>query len=167
MPHIRFAVLVPAFAVLVVASSLTALSQGLITHKALSLEVAQIIAQGAIDQCRADGYRATVTILDAGGLLKTFVRDDGSSLLASESSTRKAYTSLLFRRTSGEQAKSWAPPKSPPDMSGIGVIAQPGGVPIRAGEEVIGAIGVGGAPGGDKDEVCANAGIAKVADILR
>jgi uncharacterized protein GlcG (DUF336 family) len=48
-----------------------------------------------------------------------------------------------------------------------GTIALGGGVPIKAGNEVIGAIGVSGAPGGEKDEACANAGIQKVADKLK
>ena len=72
---------------------------------------------------------------------------------------------MTFKRTSGETGKAWA--ANPPAPNIEGTVGTQGGVPIRAGSEVIGAVGVSGAPGGDKDEACANAGIAKVADRLK
>jgi uncharacterized protein GlcG (DUF336 family) len=73
---------------------------------------------------------------------------------------------LTFKRTSGETAKAWAASPTPPPAI-EGTVAAQGGVPIKAGTEVIGAIGVSGAPGGEKDEACADAGIAKIADLLK
>jgi uncharacterized protein GlcG (DUF336 family) len=124
--------------------------------------MAQAIAQGALEKCRADGMHIGVTVLDGTGQLKTFLRDDGASLNTIDVSHRKAYTALVMRRTSAEQAKAWAAMTPPPVVEGT--IALPGGVPIKAGNEVIGAVGVSGAR---DDESCSNAGIAKVADALK
>jgi uncharacterized protein GlcG (DUF336 family) len=160
----RFAMLV-ASVVLLVAGSLTALAQQLITQKALSLDVAQAIAHGALDKCRADGYHVSVTVIDDGAMLKAFLRDDGSGPHTVDFSRRKAYSALTFKRTSAETGKAWA--DNPPAPNIEGTVGTAGGVPIKAGNQVIGAVGVSGAPGGDKDEACANAGIAKIAAALK
>ena len=120
---------------------------------------------GNIAQCRANGYRVSVSIIDNAGLLKAFLRDDGSGAGTPDLSRSKAYTALFFRRTSGETAKAFGAMTPPPNVAGT--VLMQGGVPIKVGTDTIGAIGVSGAPGGDKDEVCANAGIAKVADKLK
>src|SRR5882672_6681476 len=97
--------------------------------------------------------------------LKAFVRDDGSGPHTIDFSRKKAFSALTFKRTSGETGKAWA--ENPPAPNIDGTTGAPGGVPIKAGTQVIGAIGVSGAPGGDKDEACANAGIAKIAAELK
>ena len=144
---------------------MTALGQGLITQKALSLDAAQAIAHGAVEKCRADGYRVSVTVIDSGAALKAFLRDDGSGPHTIDFSRRKAYSALTFKRTSAETGKAWA--ANPPAPNIEGTVGTAGGVPIKVGNEVIGAVGVSGAPGGDKDEACANAGIAKIAEQLK
>ena len=159
------AILLVASVSLLAAGLSTALPQELISEKALSLDVAQAIAQGALEKCRTDGYRVSVTVLDGDGLLKAFARDDGNGVHTIDFSRRKAYTALTFKRTSAETGKAWA--ASPPAPNIEGTVGTAGGVPIKAGSEVIGAMGVSGAPGGDKDEACANAGIAKVAAKLK
>jgi uncharacterized protein GlcG (DUF336 family) len=138
---------------------------GLLTEKALSLDMAMDIARGALDKCRADGYRTTVAIIDAGGNLKISVRDDGTSPHTVEVARKKAYTALIYRRPSMETAKAWATQVPPPSIEGT--IALGGGLPIRAGDQVVGSIGVSGAPGQDKDEACATAGIAVAAARLK
>jgi uncharacterized protein GlcG (DUF336 family) len=165
MSHIRFPVLAVATLVLVGAFSMTALSQELLTEKAISVDIAQAMAQAALAQCRANGYRVTATVLDSGGNLKVVIRDDGAALVTVDLSHRKAYSAVAFRRTSGETAKAFGAMSPPPNVAGTVMLA--GGVPIKVGNDTIGAIGVSGAPGGDKDEACANAGIAKVADKLK
>jgi uncharacterized protein GlcG (DUF336 family) len=140
--------------------------QTLLTNKALSVEAALSVANGALDKCRADGYRISLTVLDASGLVKIQVRGDGTGPHTLEHSRRKAYTALTFKRTSAETAKAWASAPTPPPVI-EGTVGAPGGVPIKAGNEVIGAIGISGAPGGDKDEACADAGIAKIAELLK
>ncbi len=141
-------------------------AQTLVTQKALSVEAALAVAHGALDKCHADGYRVSLTLLDNSGLVKLQVRGDGTGPHTLEHSRRKAYTALTFKRTSGETAKAWAVAKTPPPVI-EGTVGAQGGVPIHAGNEIIGAIGVSGAPGGEKDEACAAAGIAKIADLLK
>jgi uncharacterized protein GlcG (DUF336 family) len=161
----RIAGVVAASAVLLTAVSSLLLAQGLITQRALSLDAAQAIAHGAVEKCRANGYRVSVTVIDANGALKAFLRDDGTAPHTIGFSRRKAYTALTFRRSSAETGKAWA--ANPPAPNIEGTVGTAGGVPIRIGMEVIGAVGVSGSPGGDKDEVCANAGIAKISDQVK
>jgi uncharacterized protein GlcG (DUF336 family) len=139
--------------------------QELLTQKALSLDVATAIAQGAIDKCRADGYKVTVTVVDGAGAVKVQLSDDGVGPHTRDFSRRKAYSAFTFKRTSAETGKAWA--ANPPAPNIQDAVGTAGGVPIKAGDTFIGGIGVSGAPGGDKDEACANAGIAKVASKLR
>jgi uncharacterized protein GlcG (DUF336 family) len=138
---------------------------GLVTEKALSLDMAMDLARGALEKCRADGYRTTVAVIDAAGNLKLSVRDDGTSPHTVEVARKKAYTALIYRRPSIETAKAWATQVPPPSIEGT--IALGGGMPIRAGDQVVGSLGVSGAPGQDKDEACANAGIAAIAARLK
>src|SRR6478609_5748321 len=145
--------------------SSTVFAQELNTQKTLSLDVALAIAHGALDQCRADGFRITVTIVDGGGMVKVQMHDDGAGPHTMDFSRKKAYSALTFKRTSGETGKAWA--AAPPAPLITDAVGTPGGVPIKVGNDVIGAVGVSGAPGGDKDEACSNAGIAKVASKLK
>ena len=140
-------------------------AQELIMQKALSLDVALGIAQGALAQCRADGFHVTVTIVDGTGTTKLQLHDDGAAPHTKDFSRRKAYSAFTFRRTSAATGKAWA--NAPPAPNIQDAVGTPGGVPIKAGDVVIGGIGVSGAPGGDKDEVCANAGIAKMTAKLK
>lgn len=165
MLRVRIPALTIAGLVLAGAFSMSALSQELLTQKVISVDMAQMMAQAAILQCRDNGYRVSATVLDNGGNLKVVIRDDGAGLGTLDLSRRKAYSALIFRRTSGDTAKAFGAMTPPPVVEGTVMLA--GGVPIKAGNEVIGAIGVSGAPGGDKDEVCANAGISKVAEKLK
>jgi uncharacterized protein GlcG (DUF336 family) len=123
----------------------------------------QAIAQGALEKCRADNYHISVPVLDASGLPKVSLRDDGSGEVNFTVSRRKAFTALTYKRPSAEMEKAWA--TMSPGRIIEGVIGIAGGLPIKVGEETMG--GVGGAPGGDKDEACAAAGLAKVADLLK
>jgi uncharacterized protein GlcG (DUF336 family) len=140
-------------------------AQELNTQKTLSLDVALAIAHGALDQCRTDGFRVTVTIVDGAGMVKVQMHDDGAGPHTMDFSRKKAYSALTFKRTSADTGKAWA--AAPPAPLITDAVGTAGGVPIKAGNDVIGAIGVSGAPGGDKDEVCSNAGIAKVASKLK
>ena len=158
-------------AALLAMGSSTVSAQGLVTQRALSLEMAQAIVQGAIERCRADGFSVSVTVIDVGGNLKAFLRDEGTNGPHTiELSRRKAFTALTFASryaTSGEAAKAWNSTLGSPMPNIEGVVGIAGGVPIKVGNVAIGAVGVSGAVGGDKDEACANAGIAKVADKLK
>ena len=142
-------------------SSALSMAQGVIAQKTLTTEGALSIAHAALDKCHADGYHVSLTILDSSGLIKVQLRGDGTGPHRLEHSRRKAYTALTFERTSAETAKAWASSPTPPPLI-EGTVGAAGGVPIRIDNEVIGAIGVSGAPGGEKDEACASAGIAKL-----
>jgi uncharacterized protein GlcG (DUF336 family) len=165
MSYTRFAAVMGATAALLFAAPVTSVSQGIITQKTVSLDMALNIAQGALEKCRASGYHVTVTVLDGNGIVKAIARDDGASVMTMDGSRRKAYTALVFKRPSAETAAAWMKSGFVPRVEGV--IALPGGVPIKAGDEVVGAIGVSGSPGGDKDVACAEAGIARVAGQLK
>jgi uncharacterized protein GlcG (DUF336 family) len=142
-----------------------ALSQEVILQKALSFDLAHAIAQAALDNCRSHNYHTAIVVIDAGGAVKVLLRDDGSGPQNADTARRKAFTALAFKGTSSEQTKIWETQKIPnigPDR-----VALAGGVAIKSGSDVIGAIGVAGAMGSDHDEACAQAGIAKYADKLK
>lgn len=146
-------------------ASMLTLSQELLNQKAISFDMARSIVQTAIEKCRADGYHVSATVLDNGGRTQASGRDDGAGLNTLDVSRQKAYTAFMFRRSSGEIAKAWA--ANPPAFKVDGTIGLPGGLPIKFGSDVIGAVGVAGAPGGDKDEACASAGIARFSEKLK
>ena len=164
MSHTRFSVLAIGVVALLGASSLTAFSQGLIAQKVISLDMAEEIAQAAVQSCRATGHDVTVVVMDASGDVKVLLRGDEAGPQTADVTRRKAYTALSFKGTSAEAAKNWANQKNP--SIGPNRVALAGGVAIKAGNEVVGAIGVSGG-GGAVEEPCAYAGIAKVADKLK
>jgi uncharacterized protein GlcG (DUF336 family) len=136
-----------------------------ISQPVLSLDLARGIADAALERCRAEGYHPSITVIDASGLIKVQLRDDGNSPHTVDVSRRKAFTALIYRRPSTETVKNWATAAPVPLIEGT--IAIGGGLPIKFGTETIGAIGVSGAPGAPKDEMCATAGIAKFAAQLK
>lgn len=161
--------LIPRVSVVFCASIALASSgraQSLPTQKVLTTDAVFKIANGALEKCSADGYHVSLTILDISGAVRLSLRGDETGPHTLGHSQRKAYTALTFKRTSAETADAWAKRGSAAPVI-EGTVAAAGGVPIRAGKDVIGAIGVSGAPGGDRDEACANAGIAKIVDLLK
>jgi uncharacterized protein GlcG (DUF336 family) len=156
--------------VLVVGLPYGAAAQGLVTQKALSVEMAQMVVQGTIERCRADGFRASVSVIDAGGHLKAFARDEGTGLHTIDLSRRKAYTALTFATrfaSTLEFATARGSTLGSAASNVEGTVGVGGGVPIKVGDVAIGAVGVSGAVGGDKDEICARAGIEKIAHLLK
>jgi uncharacterized protein GlcG (DUF336 family) len=151
-------------------STSTSFAQGLITEHVLPSDMAETIARGAIDQCRSMGFHISVSVIDSSGLLKAFLRDEDTGPHTINLSRAKAYTALTLASrfaTSGEFATDRNSTLGSPMTNIEGVVGIAGGVPIRVGKEVIGAVGSSGAVGGANDEICAKAGIAKVADRLR
>lgn len=139
----------------------------LLTHKDLSLATALTIATTAADTCKAQGNRVSVTIVGRNEEIIVQLRGDGASPHTIENSFRKAYTARTFRVPSGEIANRL---KQDPAFFAVhlsNVIPAQGALPIKVGDDVIGAVGVSGSPGGDKDEACAKAGLEKVADQLK
>jgi uncharacterized protein GlcG (DUF336 family) len=163
MRRVRLAVL----ASLSVLATSPVLAQAPQVEKNVSMAMALAIIQGTIEQCTKDGYKVSVVIVDKAGNVAASVRGDGTNPHTMEFGRLKAYTSRTRGQTSLEFMKLTSDPANAYLKQIPNTVAVGGGVPIKAGNEVIGAVGVSGAPGGEKDEVCANAGIAKVADALK
>jgi uncharacterized protein GlcG (DUF336 family) len=136
-------------------------------EKNISMAMSLAIIQGVIDQCTKDGYKVSVTIVDKGGNVAAQLRGDGTSPHTMEFSRLKAYTARIRNQTSLQTMKELEDPARAPLRQIPGLVGVGGGVPIKAGNETIGGVGVSGAPGGEKDEACANAGIAKVEAALK
>lgn len=157
------------FVVLAVAAaafSTSASAQGLPSQKMLTIDVAQTIAQEAMASCRASGYKVTVIVVDSANVMKAFLRDDGAANATVEVGRMKANSVMAFGRPSGPPANLPAGTPAPPPVL-PGTINAQGGLPIKVGDQMIGAVAVSGAPGGDKDAACATAGLTKVADKLK
>ena len=151
---------------LATALSTTVAAQGLVTQKNISLAMAQTIAQAALAQCESMGFKVSVTVVDRAGLPIVMLRGDGAGLHTPEGAERKAYTARTFSQPSADFVKRLTErPETVGSRQYTRVLALGGGLPIKAGTEVVGAVGVSGSPG--KDDVCSQAGIEKVADLLK
>jgi uncharacterized protein GlcG (DUF336 family) len=150
----------------IAALSPAAHAQGLRTEKAIPLAMALTIANAALQKCESMGYKVSVTVVDRAGLPLVMLRGDGAGLHTPEGADRKAYTARTYRSPSADFAKRvQTDPAYAPAMQYARVLALAGGLPIKAGEDVIGAVGISGSPG--KDDICAQAGIDTVADQLK
>ena len=156
-----------AAAALTVVFTLPAGAQAPLVEKNISMKMAQIIIEGTIEQCTKDGYKVSVVIVDNAGVVRASLRGDGTNPHTMEFARKKAYTSRTRNQTTLEFKKLTDEPATAYLLQIPDVVAVGGGVPIKIGNVSIGAVGVSGAPGGEKDEVCANAGIAKLADQLK
>ncbi len=137
-----------------------------LTQKNVSLAMAQSIADAALAQCQSMGFKVSVTVLDRDGLTVVMLRGDGAGLHTPEGADRKAYTARTYGSPSANFAKRvQSDPGYAQAVHYTRVLALAGGLPIKIGNEVIGAVGVSGSPG--KDDVCSQAGIDKVADQLK
>jgi uncharacterized protein GlcG (DUF336 family) len=142
-------------------------SAQLLTEKNLSAAMAVTIAQTALETCTKQGYHVSVHVIGRSGEVLVAVRGDGAPPHTMENSQRKAYTARTFRVPSGEFAQRVKDNPTNGAVHLTGIMAAQGALPIKVGDEVIGAVGVSGAPGGEKDEACAKAGLDKVADQLK
>jgi len=154
-------------AALAATTLITSAQAQLLSRKDLSADMAITIAQTTIATCKANGYAVSVTVVGRNAEIITQVRGDNTGPHTFENSFRKAYTARTFRSPSGALVDRL---KADPTLGLIhltNVIANQGALPIKVGEDVIGAVGASGAPGGEKDEACVKAGIDKVADMLK
>src|SRR5262249_53841273 len=129
------------------------------TQKILTADVALELAQGALAKCRADGYKVTVTVVDHANLLKALIRDDGANMVTVEVGREKTNFVMYYGgRASGPPANQAKGAPNPPTPV-PGIIYAQGGLAIKVGDQLIGAVSVSGAPGGERDAACAQAGI--------
>lgn len=138
----------------------------------LPLNLALEAASEAIRVCVEHGFRVTATVVDMDGVPQVALRGDGATVHTRESSFQKAYTVVTLGPmfnfdTSGEFFNLVKTNPYAPRLATVtNVMALPGAVAFKSKKVIVAALGVGGAPGGDKDEVCARAGVAKVAGRL-
>jgi uncharacterized protein GlcG (DUF336 family) len=157
------------FAVLtgVALTSSTATAQTLPTHR-LTAALAVEAASETVAACASQGYHETAQVVDADGVVIATLRGDSAGVHTLDSALYKAYTAASFKNDTlalAERAKgedSIQPLSRLPHVMFFG-----GGVPIKLGDETIGAIGAAGAPGGKLDDACARAGLDKIKDRLK
>jgi uncharacterized protein GlcG (DUF336 family) len=130
----------------------------------LPLAMAQDAAVAALGKCLADGYRVSVAVVDRGGNVRALLRGDGAGPHTPDSSFKKAYTSASLGRPTGELAGMVGGNTAVAGLRDMNdkILILGGGLPIRFGQDLVGGIGVGGAPGGQLDEACAKAGLEKI-----
>jgi uncharacterized protein GlcG (DUF336 family) len=137
------------------------------THKDISVDAAVTIATTAMADCKAKGYKVSATVVGRSGEVILQLRGDGTGPHTMENSFKKAFTARTFRIPSGEMEERL---KKNPQMGAqylTGFTTARGALPIKIGDDVVGAAGVSGAPGGEKDEACVQTGLDKVKDQLK
>ena len=130
--------------------------------KRLSLDTATQIAQATIEACREKGIQIGVTVVDREGTVQVTLRDTIAAPITVPISKGKAYTAVMFNVATsqlGERADG-------PIGRVPGLIMSAGGLPVQVGGSLLGGVGVSGAPSGETDEVCAQAGIDAVQEDL-
>jgi uncharacterized protein GlcG (DUF336 family) len=117
--------------------------------------------QASIDACNKDGYRVSVSIVDRAGVLRAMARSDGAGPHTVDSSKKKAYTASSLRRSTTDLAEliNKVPTLQALREVNDQMLMLGGGLPIEIGGEIVGGIGVGGAPGAHLDDACAQAGL--------
>ena len=156
-----------ALALTLVAAA-TANAQAVRTEKNMSLELANQIASASVAACAANGYAVAATVVDRAGTVRAVQRADNAGPHTLGSSQAKAFTSASAKNTT--LAMMDASQKNPAAANLVyipGYLLLGGGVPVKVGNEVIGAVGIGGAPGGNLDEQCAMVALDKVKELLK
>lgn len=133
----------------------------------MTLETAIKAAQAAMQKCRDDGFQVAVAVVDRSGITQVMLRDRYAGPHTPEMAADKAWSAVTFRTNTVDLDRV-----SQPGMQQSGIRHRPrvvvvaGGMIIEGAGSLLGAIGVSGAPGGDRDDICAKAGIAAIQDSL-
>jgi uncharacterized protein GlcG (DUF336 family) len=139
----------------------------IVTYKSIAPDTALELAKRALSICRAHGYQVAVVVLDRFGQQLVLLRDRFAGLPAPGIANDKAYTALGFHMSSADFAKSVQGGQLSAGLAAMPhIVPLAGGLVIEAGGSVLGAVGVAGAPGGDRDEECAKSGLDAVRDKL-
>jgi len=154
--------LIAALALIFTISPALAEEEMVVNIKRLSMETTQAMAMAAVEECRKQGINVGVTVVDRNGIPQVMLRDTLAAHLTIEISKRKAYTAANFNAaTSTLEDRANTAVGRFDDL-----IMSAGGLPINVGGFIYGGIGVSGAPTGETDEVCAQAGLDAVAEDL-
>jgi uncharacterized protein GlcG (DUF336 family) len=160
------ALLLRVFLVAVACALVAPANAQLLARKDLSLAIAKTIADTALASCVEKGFACSVVVVDRAGETLVALRGDNASPHTLENARRKAYTARSFRQATSAYAKKFeTDPVVRQQVTLPNVIAIPGGLPIKFGDDVIGGAGLSGTPG--VDEPCVQAGLDKVADQLK
>lgn len=163
----KIALSIAALTVLLAAGTPGRAEEATVTYKSLAPDAALELAKAALSTCRAHGYQVAVVVLDRFGQQLVLLRDQYAGLPAPRIANDKAYTPLSFRANSGDFAKQVQAGQLSSGLTKLPhVVTLPGGLVIEAGGTLLGAVGVAGASGDDKDEECAKAGLAAIRDKL-
>jgi uncharacterized protein GlcG (DUF336 family) len=156
-----------AAAAMILGSQPARAQEAVVTYKSIAPDAAFELARAALNQCRKDGYQVSVAVLDRFGQTLVILRDRFAPAGAIRIARGKAWTAGTFTRDTGDFVKALKDGTLSP---GLGQLPQvtplAGGLVIQAGGSLLGSVGVAGAPGGDKDEACAKAGLDSVRDKL-
>ncbi|MDH5394072.1 MAG: heme-binding protein [Gammaproteobacteria bacterium] len=145
----------------VICIGIPAYAEDAINETNIGMDLARDIANEAITACRKDGYHVSVVVVDRHGLLRAALRDDLASRFTLEVAQRKANMTVMAWTNSGQFKKARDDIRQ--ELNHIdGLIVMDGGIKIVAGGYNIGAVGVSGAPGGEKDAACANQALKKL-----
>ena len=142
-------------------------AQGLVTSREMSLEMAKAAAEATLNHCRQGGYHTVAVVVDRAGQVLVMLRDEQATYSMMEMARRKAYTARMFRRPTAEWAERTRPGtdiNAQRDVSDT--LALSGGVPIKIGDETIGAVGSAGSTL-ELDDACAKAGVAKAESLMK
>jgi uncharacterized protein GlcG (DUF336 family) len=142
-------------------------SAQLLAHKDISLAMATTMARTAIETCKGNGYNVSVHVVGRDGQVILGVKNELAGPATFENSMKKAYTARTLRQPSGKFADAVKGNPTAGALFLTNIVPAQGALPVMVGDDTIGAIGVSGAPGGDKDEACAKAAIDKFADALK
>lgn len=137
----------------------------IVPTKRMSMELARDLAQKAVQICRERGYQVSAVVVDRDGTIQVVLRDTLASRFTVELATRKANAVTLSGATGSEFRRARQDIRD--EINSVnGLLMLEGAVPIRSGGALLGALGVSGAPGGDKDEACAAEAAANLQDRL-
>jgi uncharacterized protein GlcG (DUF336 family) len=163
MTKIRFAAAAVVLALVPAAAGAQVLQE-----RNMPLAIAQEIAQATVEACAAKNFNVAATVVDRAGVIRAVLRADRAGPHTVAASRDKAFTAASARNVTSAIAEGAEKNPAARHLASIeGFLLLGGGVPVKVGDEVIGAVGVGGAPGGHLDEECANVGIEKVKAKLR
>ncbi|MCD6077760.1 MAG: heme-binding protein [Ramlibacter sp.] len=144
-------------------AAVAANAQGVRSERAMTLALASQIATEAVNACAAGGYAVAATVVDRAGTVRAVMRADNAGPHTLAASQDKAFTSASAKNTTLAMMEGAQKNPAAANLGNIaGFLLLGGGVPIKVGNDTVGAVGVGGAPGGHLDEQCAMAAIEKV-----